>query len=100
MTRRQAREKFNRWLGELEGREGGRHFMWVSVMSHDADRQHFCFYVLVGGLHRRRSHYEQRWSERHSETRIERFDPSLHGIKHLVKAIDRDDNLEINYRLT
>jgi hypothetical protein len=98
-TRRHALEAFEGWLTNLEQREGGRHFRWVRVLMHDANWNNVYFLVLVGGLHNRRRYYEQHWSERAGRAQIERFDPSLPGIRSMLKAMDHDGDPDIDYGL-
>ena len=94
-TRRQALLSFDNWLEVLEAREGGRHFRWVRVINHDGNWDNICLYVLVGGLRNRRDYYQRRWKELNGRGLIERFDPSLPAIKSMLKAIDRNEDLEI-----
>jgi hypothetical protein len=96
---RQALQAFHNWIDELERREGGRHFRWVRGISRDSEGRNCCLHVLIGGLHSRRRNYQQDWAERRGRALIERFDPSLRSIKHLVRAMDHDDDLEIDYEL-
>ena len=98
-SRRRSNELFDRWVENLERKEGGRHFRWVRVLEHGANGDNDHFHVLVGGLRSRRRHYEKQWSKHAGSALIERFDPSLPGIKYLLKTIDRDGDLDIAYEL-
>ena len=98
-SRRKALMAFDTWLDGLERGEGGRRFRWIRVISHDGNWNDICLYVLVGGLHSRRLYYQRQWARNHGRALIEHFDPSLCGIRCLVKAMDRDHNLEIDYGL-
>ena len=98
-SRKACLSVFDRWITELKDNEGSSRFRWVRVLERGAYGDNFHLHVLVGGFRNRMADWGRRWERLGGEALIKRFDPDQGAIPYILKSIDREGDLDVDYEL-
>jgi hypothetical protein len=98
-SERRAKKLFNEWISELRRQEGTRNFRWVRVMERGGSGNNLHFHVLIGGLRNRMRRWELQWNGLGGDALIGKFDSDKDGILYMMKEMDVDGNLDIDFSL-
>jgi hypothetical protein len=90
---------FEAWINEVQTSEGSSRFRWARVVEKGSCGDNLHVHVLVGGFRNRIAHWSRRWEELGGDALIQRFDPDRGAIKYILKTIDRDGDLDIDFHL-
>jgi hypothetical protein len=100
-SERRAKRMFAQWISDLRRSEGTKNFRYFRVMEKGGSGQNLHFHVLIGGLRdgSRLKHWESQWNELGGDALIGKFDPDKNGILYMLKEMDDDGNLDIDFSL-
>jgi hypothetical protein len=98
-SRRRAIALFDQWIGELGKAEGSSSFRWIRVLEHGRDGDHLHIHALIGGFRNRKAHWGRRWEKLGGEVVIERYNPDEGGIRYLLKTMNTDGDIDLDYQL-
>ena len=96
---RRANNMFARWIKDVEQTDGGSRFCWVRVMERGVTGNNRHFHVLVGGLRNRVKFWERKWNDLGGNALITPFDAKQKGILYMLKSMDQNGDLEIEFDL-
>jgi len=96
-SERRAKALFDNWVSELQIGEGGDNFRWFRVLERGAGGNNIHFHALIGGLQRRCTVWERRWSELGGQAVITPYDPQQNGILYLLKDTGSDGDLNCDF---
>jgi hypothetical protein len=96
---RRAISVFNKWAFDLKRLEGASEFRWVRVMEKGWCGSNCHFHVLIGGLRNRPQHWASRWNALGGNALIQAFHPEQDGIKYILKTMNEDGELDIDFEL-
>lgn len=97
-SRRRADLKFREWIKELREKHGSKRFRFFRVIETALHRNNPHIHGLVGGLRDRRREFEERWAKiGGGDAKIEMYDPDKKAIFYMMKEMDDDLNLDLDF---
>jgi hypothetical protein len=98
-SKRRPVKLFHKWIERLKKEEGSKNFRWVCVREHGSQDDNPHLHILVGGLRSRRQRWERRWKQLGGDADIQWFDPQKNAINYMLKSMDSEGDLDIDYEL-
>jgi hypothetical protein len=99
ITDAEMKELFHEWISEVQRLHGSTDFRWVYVLEPGATLGKRHFHVLIGGLRNRRVDLASRWSVIGGDSLVDRYDSDKGGILSMLKTMDDEGRLEIDFKL-
>jgi hypothetical protein len=103
LTESQSRWRLRKWACELRDALGDKHFEWIGIPETGKTGEDFHFHVLIGGLNDwhadERLEWMRHWHKLSGDARIDVYDPSLFGIRYILKYLDPNDTDSIEFHL-
>jgi len=103
LTESQARWRLRTWADELRAALGNENFEWIGVPETGITGEDFHFHVLIGGLNDwhapERLEFMRRWNKIASDARVDVYDPSLLGVRYILKYLEPNDTDSIEFHL-
>jgi hypothetical protein len=94
-----AKKLLQQFMSELEEKEGGSRFRYFAVLERGFTGDNLHFHVLIGGLRNRCKFWEREWNERGGNALITPYDPTQKGILYMLKNIDDNGDLDVEFKL-
>jgi hypothetical protein len=90
--------RFKSWIDAVEKGTGTGTFRWVRVIERYPSNH---LHVLVGGIADSRGEkWIELWENLAGDARIEPFDPDLNGIRYMLKTLEADAALDIDFHFS
>jgi hypothetical protein len=93
------KQLFYEWISDVERLHGGTGFRWVYVLEQGRTKGKRHFHVLIGGLRSIQKELASRWIVIGGDSVIDRYDPDKDGIHSMLKTMDDNGRLDIDFKL-
>lgn len=83
----------------MNAEDGSDTFRWVRALEKGASGRNTHFHALVGGFRNRPQFWAKRWEHRGGEALIEPYDSTRQGLLYLLKGMNEEGNIDIEFKL-